>query len=269
AGPRAAASGGAPGPLDRSPPPQTSRQSRWTSPPDANTTGGPPLPLSWWLVADPYQVRIRTSELTGLAAALDVVAEHAELNHRYHKLIDDSRRALAAEEVRLTQARGIAKRLMVLVKAAGPNFADTLPEQSRQALNDGLMRAHGLVLHSEAAAWRCRGPCSGPWPAQPGPTGQHAGSWPKNGTGPVISPVRSRSKCRVKDSNLRRQCRLIYSQLPLATRATRRSKRSLRLRGYIPPSTGIQRGWTGSVSAQDELPPTPGGSTWRPRRLTW
>ncbi|KEI45256.1 hypothetical protein [Saccharopolyspora rectivirgula] len=103
-------------------------------------------------MSDPYQVQIRTSELTGLAAALDVVAEHAELNHRYHKLIDDSRRALAAEEVRLTQARGIAKRLMVLVKAAGPNFADTLPEQSRQALNDGLMRANDLVFHYEAEA---------------------------------------------------------------------------------------------------------------------
>ena len=56
-----------------------------------------------------------------LSEALDVV-ERAEFNDRYRKLISDSRELLAQEQVRLTQARGIAKKLMVLSRRAGADF---------------------------------------------------------------------------------------------------------------------------------------------------
>ncbi|MEV0085582.1 hypothetical protein [Saccharopolyspora sp. NPDC050642] len=98
---------------------------------------------------DPYFVLVSTAELADLASALDVVDDRAELNHRYRKLIADSRQVLAAEEIRLTQARGLAKRLMVLVKAAGPDFRDGLPETARAALDAGLAQADALVFHPE------------------------------------------------------------------------------------------------------------------------
>ncbi|GAA2809838.1 hypothetical protein [Saccharopolyspora taberi] len=93
---------------------------------------------------DPYFVQVATGELADLLGALDVVAG-ADLNDRYRKLITDSRRALEAEQIRLTQARGIAKRLMVLVKAAGPDFRDGLDEPARRALDAGLTQADSLV----------------------------------------------------------------------------------------------------------------------------
>ncbi|QUH05235.1 hypothetical protein HUO13_34650 [Saccharopolyspora erythraea] len=102
-------------------------------------------------MSDPYFVLVETSELRGLVGALDVVDERAELNHRYRKLIADSRRVLEGPQVRLTQARGIAKRLMVLVKAAGPGFADGLDERERAALEDGLAQADSLVHRGPAA----------------------------------------------------------------------------------------------------------------------
>ncbi|WP_433870339.1 hypothetical protein [Saccharopolyspora sp. CA-218241] len=86
-----------------------------------------------------------TSELSALSAALDVVAEHAGLNHRYRKLIAASRAELDAERVRTTQARGIAKRLLVLVKAAGPDFAGELPADAARDLRAGLDQADVLV----------------------------------------------------------------------------------------------------------------------------
>ncbi|PKW12955.1 hypothetical protein [Saccharopolyspora spinosa] len=98
---------------------------------------------------DPYFVLVSTAELADLASALDVIDGHAELNHRYRKLIADSRQVLAADEIRLTQARGLAKRLMVLVKAAGPGFRDGLPEVARTALDVGLAQADALVFRPE------------------------------------------------------------------------------------------------------------------------
>lgn len=86
-----------------------------------------------------------TNELSRLAVALDVVDARAELNHRYRRLITDSRAALEGSQVRLTQARGIAKKLMVLVKAAGPEFVDGLPEAERTAVRDGLAQADVLI----------------------------------------------------------------------------------------------------------------------------
>jgi hypothetical protein len=100
-------------------------------------------------VRDPYFVLVSTAELADLAGALNVVDGHAELNHRYRKLIADSRQTLAGREIRLTQARGLAKRLMVLVKAAGPNFHDELPDKPRAALDAGLAQANALIFHPE------------------------------------------------------------------------------------------------------------------------
>ncbi|MBA8827066.1 hypothetical protein FHX42_004450 [Saccharopolyspora lacisalsi] len=94
---------------------------------------------------DPYFVRVTTAELSRLAEALNVVDEHAELNHRYRKLIHDSRQQLDAEEVRLTQARGMAKKLMVLVRAAGQGFRDDLGAAERASLDAGLSQADELV----------------------------------------------------------------------------------------------------------------------------
>ncbi|MGP4015259.1 hypothetical protein [Saccharopolyspora sp. 5N708] len=100
-------------------------------------------------MADPYFVLISTSELADLASALDVVDGHADLGDRYRKLIADSRRTMADDEIRLTQARGLAKRLMVLVKAAGPNFREELPDAARAELDRGLAQANALVFHPE------------------------------------------------------------------------------------------------------------------------
>lgn len=99
---------------------------------------------------DPYQVQVATTRLSRLAGALDVVDAHADLNHRYRRLITDSRQSLAAEEIRLTQARGIAKKLMVLVKAAGTGFADGLDAADRKALEAGLAQADELVYADDA-----------------------------------------------------------------------------------------------------------------------
>lgn len=80
-----------------------------------------------------------------MAAALAVVDEHAEINHRYRKLLHDSQQLLASEEIRLTQARGIAKKLMVLVKAAGPGFRGELSVAEDTAVTAGLDQARELV----------------------------------------------------------------------------------------------------------------------------
>lgn len=96
-------------------------------------------------VSEPSEQQVATAELSRLAAALDVVDARAELNHRYRKLITDSRQALAARQVRLTQARGIGKKLMVLVKAAGPEFRTALDETEAAAIDAGLAQADELV----------------------------------------------------------------------------------------------------------------------------
>lgn len=97
------------------------------------------------MVQDPYYVRVPTAELSRLAAALTVVDGHADIHHRYRKLIDDSRVLLAADDVRLTQARGMAKKLMVLVRAAGDDFRESLAPADRDTLDRGLAQADGLV----------------------------------------------------------------------------------------------------------------------------
>ncbi|GAB2746157.1 hypothetical protein GCM10027174_20090 [Salinifilum aidingensis] len=100
-------------------------------------------------MSDPREIQVATAELGELSAALDVVDERAVLNHRYRKLIHTSREELAAEHVRLSQARGIAKRLMVLARAGGEGFAESLPAEERRALDDGLAKADELVFHTE------------------------------------------------------------------------------------------------------------------------
>ncbi|RKT85003.1 hypothetical protein SAMN05421805_108254 [Saccharopolyspora antimicrobica] len=100
---------------------------------------------------DPYFVQVDTAELADLGRAFDVVDQHAELDHRYRKMLADSQRTLTAAEVRLTQARGLAKRLLVLIKAAGPDFPDALPAAARTALDAGSAQANALIFDPEQA----------------------------------------------------------------------------------------------------------------------
>ncbi|SDJ79677.1 hypothetical protein SAMN04487820_102136 [Actinopolyspora mzabensis] len=83
--------------------------------------------------------------MSPLAEAFEVVDRHAEINHRYRKLIHDSREMLAATDVRLTQARGMGKKLMVLVRAAGPDFRERLSPEQLRLLDAGLRQADDLV----------------------------------------------------------------------------------------------------------------------------
>jgi len=98
-------------------------------------------------VTDPYRVLVATSELGRLSGALDVV-ERAAFNDRYRKLITDSREQLAQREIRLTQARGIAKKLMVLSRRAGADFHAGLDEPSTAQLRAGLDQANELVYET-------------------------------------------------------------------------------------------------------------------------
>ena len=95
-------------------------------------------------MTDPYYVLVATSELGRLSGALDVV-ERADFNERYRRLISDSREQLAQQEIRLTQARGIAKKLMVLSRRAGEDFHARLDEPSSAQLRAGLDQADELV----------------------------------------------------------------------------------------------------------------------------
>ncbi|MDV6014671.1 hypothetical protein F8178_19615 [Haloechinothrix sp. LS1_15] len=87
-----------------------------------------------------------------MAQLLRLLDEHAELNHRYRKLITESLRTLEAERIRLTQARGIAKRLIVLVRAAGPELRSRLNEQESQVVDRGLAQANELTYEVDAPA---------------------------------------------------------------------------------------------------------------------
>jgi hypothetical protein len=98
-------------------------------------------------VLDPY-APVATVGLSHLAKALDVLSVHADLNHRYRKLMHDSRQVLGGEEIRRTQARGIAKKLLVLAKAAGPDFRAGLPATDRDLLDAGLAQANELISES-------------------------------------------------------------------------------------------------------------------------
>ena len=97
------------------------------------------------MVTDPYQVRVPAAELSRLAEALAVVDQHAELNHRYRKLIHDANQVLGESDMRLTQARGVAKKLLVLVKASGPDFRTTLTQAETDTLDAGLSQADDLI----------------------------------------------------------------------------------------------------------------------------
>lgn len=93
---------------------------------------------------------VATSELSGLAEALRVVDAHADLNRRYRTLIDDSRRLLDGTDIRLTQARGVAKKLLVLAKAAGEDLTATLSDQERDRLDAGLTQARDLLRETSS-----------------------------------------------------------------------------------------------------------------------
>jgi hypothetical protein len=102
-------------------------------------------------VLDPYFVQVETSELADLTRALELLDSRADLNHRYRKMLDESRQLLTADQIRLTQARGLAKRLMVLIKAAGPDFPATLDDEAREILRAGEAKADDLVFRPEEA----------------------------------------------------------------------------------------------------------------------
>nr|WP_228046570.1 hypothetical protein [Saccharopolyspora sp. HNM0983] len=82
-----------------------------------------------------------------LARALRALDEHAELNHRYRAMLTESRELLAAPEIRLTQARGLAKRLVVLCRAAGP--VAEFPAHAADALRAGQQQAESLINDAE------------------------------------------------------------------------------------------------------------------------
>jgi hypothetical protein len=89
-----------------------------------------------------------TAGLSSLAEALRIVDARADLNRRYRKLIDDAREVLDSTEIRVTQARGIAKKLLVPTKAAGPDLVATLAAQERERLDAGLTQARDLIRES-------------------------------------------------------------------------------------------------------------------------
>ncbi|SFS44838.1 hypothetical protein [Saccharopolyspora flava] len=98
---------------------------------------------------DPYHVQVATTDLEDLARALELLDARADLNDRYRKMLHESQALLNEPQIRLTQARGLAKRLMVLIKAAGPDFPDTLGRQERDTLTAGTEKADDLVFRPE------------------------------------------------------------------------------------------------------------------------
>ena len=100
---------------------------------------------------DPYFVQVNTADLADLTRALELLDAEAPLNDRYRKMLTESRDLLAAPQIRLTQARGLATRLMVLINAAGPDFPGTLGEDGVETLNAGKTQADDLVFRPEEA----------------------------------------------------------------------------------------------------------------------
>ncbi|MDI2029096.1 hypothetical protein QFW96_10770 [Saccharopolyspora sp. TS4A08] len=98
---------------------------------------------------DPYHVQVPTEDLADLTRALELLDSRADLNDRYRAMLQESLALLTQPQIRLTQARGLAKRLMVLIKAAGPDFPDALDETSRNTLTAGRSKADDLVFHPE------------------------------------------------------------------------------------------------------------------------
>ncbi|GAB3374086.1 MULTISPECIES: hypothetical protein [Amycolatopsis] len=103
-------------------------------------------------MGDPYLRSVRTAELTALARAIRIVDDHGDLNHRYEALIDDSQVVLDSNRIRLTQARGLAKRLVVLAKAAGTEMRAQLTRTERDVLDAGLAQADGLIRTADSGA---------------------------------------------------------------------------------------------------------------------
>ncbi|MEB3368686.1 hypothetical protein [Saccharopolyspora mangrovi] len=98
---------------------------------------------------DPYHVQVETADLADLTRALQLLDTRADLNDRYRKMLHESLAMLAEPQIRLTQARGLAKRLMVLIKAAGPDFPATLTADARETLAAGEAKADDLVFRPE------------------------------------------------------------------------------------------------------------------------
>lgn len=88
---------------------------------------------------------IATSGLVPLSSALRVLEARAELNHRYRRLIDESLATLSAGHIRRTQARGVAKKVVVLARTAGPGLRSTLAVAERDALDAGVAQAEELI----------------------------------------------------------------------------------------------------------------------------
>lgn len=97
------------------------------------------------MTQDPYFQHVAMADLSRLAAAMQLVAHRADLGAR-QRLVDDSQHQLAAEQIRLTQARGIAKKLMVIVNACGDDLRGKLTDVEERTLDDGLSQATELVF---------------------------------------------------------------------------------------------------------------------------
>jgi len=92
-----------------------------------------------------YLELVPTSELSRISTAMELMDRHVDLGPRYHKLITESRQQLTGTEVRLTQARGIAKKLMVLAKASGDDLRNRLSDTENSTLDAALEQADELV----------------------------------------------------------------------------------------------------------------------------
>ncbi|SDU66440.1 hypothetical protein SAMN04489733_7941 [Amycolatopsis keratiniphila] len=89
-----------------------------------------------------------------MAHAITMVEDHADLNHRYQALIDDSHVVLSSDQIRLTQARGLAKRLVVLVKAADTELQAELTKTQRDVIDAGLSQADALIRIIDSHGYR-------------------------------------------------------------------------------------------------------------------
>lgn len=79
---------------------------------------------------------------------MQILDAHADINHRYRKLIHESLRDLDKQHVRLTLARGIAKRLIVLSRAAGAAVREQLTAGEAETLDTALAKADRLVYQA-------------------------------------------------------------------------------------------------------------------------
>ncbi|AUS77679.1 hypothetical protein C1701_04080 [Actinoalloteichus sp. AHMU CJ021] len=84
-----------------------------------------------------------TPDLSPLETAMELLDRHATLNDRYRRLIADARPVFVDPAPRGSQVRGVAKKLIVLVRAARAELDRVLAPEQVAAVERG-----------ERVAWR-------------------------------------------------------------------------------------------------------------------